>query len=219
MATPEVKSAPAPWHLAGTGYILLYYFRSHFVEEKGFMTALQKKSIGLTVGAVMLIDYHRAPVGPYQELLFIPGLFNFGGWRSFSVSKIYVSSPESQWNGQRNWGLQKELANFDIQEPGQGNSQWTVKSGEQPFFQATLSDRSPGLPFSSRLVPWSRLVQEVKSRLLLTSPTATGNLELATAKDIIADSAHFPPVQEERLIAAFKFQNFSMKFPVPWHIN
>lgn len=219
MATHEVNSAPAPWHLEGTGYILLYYFRSHFVEEKGFMTDFQKENMGLTVGAAMLIDYQRAPVGPYQELLFIPGLFNFEGWRSFSVSKIYVSSPESQWNGQRNWGLQKELATFSIQELEQGSSQWTVKSGEQPFFKATLSDRSAGLPFSSRLVPWSRLVQEVKSRLLLTSPTATGSLRLAAANDIVADPAHFPPVQEERLIAAFKFQDFHMKFPVPWHIE
>ena len=219
MAIQASASAPAPWHLKGNGFILLYYFGKHFLNEKGFMSEFQKKNLQLNLGAVMLMDYQSADVGPYQELLFIPGLFSFGDRRSFSVSKIYVSSPESQWKGQRNWGLPKELAGFKVQELSDGRSRWTVTAEDQPFFQATLKTRAAALPFSSSLVPWSRIVQQAGNRLLLTAPTASGNLQLAALEDISAAPAFFPPVQEATLIAAFNFRKFRMKFPVPWHLG
>ena len=160
MAIQAPAPAPAPWHLKGSGFILLYYFGKHFLKEKSFMAGFQKENLQLNMGALMLMDYQNADVGPYQELLFSPGLFSFDGRRSFSVSKIYVSSPESQWNGQRNWGLPKELAGFKVQELSDGRSRWTVTAEDKPFFQATLKTRTAALPFSSRLIPWSRIVQQ-----------------------------------------------------------
>ncbi len=219
MAIPLMNPAPAPWHLSGNGYILLYYFGSSFLEQKGFMAPFQTENLRLRVGAVLLIDYKTADVGPYQELMFIPGFFNFRGWRSFSISKIYVSSRESQLNGQQNWGIPKELADFNVQELPGGRSRWQVKTGEGIFFDATLKTRPTAFPFSSRLLPWSRIVQEKNGRLVLTAPSATGKLKPAVVQQITASPEAFPPIQEAKQVGAFKFQDFRMKFPVPWHLE
>jgi hypothetical protein len=219
MNVQTITLAPAPWQLSGNGYILLYYFRNRFLEQKGFIADFQKEKLHLRLGAVLMVDYETADVGPYRELMFIPGLFNFGGRRSFSISKIYVSSAESQLNGQQNWGIPKELADFSIQELSGGRTRWIVKKGANTFFDATIKTRSIGLPISSRLFPWSRIVQAHKNRLLLTAPSATGKLKSALVQHISAKSDLFPPIQEAPLLAAFSFQNFRMKFPVPWHIG
>lgn len=211
--------APAPWQLSGNGYILLYYFRSRFLEQKGFMAGFQKENLRLRLGAVLMIDYATTDVGPYRELMFIPGFFSFEGWRSFSISKIYVSSAESQLNGQQNWGIPKELADFSVQELSGGRSRWIVKKGEYTFFDASIKTRSAGFPISSKLLPFSRIVQEQRNRLLLTTPTASGKLKPATVQHISANPDFFPPIQEAKLLAAFSFQNFHMKFPVPWYIG
>lgn len=53
--------------------------------------------------------------GPYDELLYVPGYFNFkseAGKDNFalSVTRIYVSAPASVKNGRANWGVPSELA-------------------------------------------------------------------------------------------------------------
>ncbi|NOS55010.1 MAG: hypothetical protein HOP37_01990, partial [Cyclobacteriaceae bacterium] len=111
-ANDEIRIASAPWKLTGSGYILLYRFPKAFVAEHGFLVDFQKEKFVSGWGAVMLVDYKTSPVGPYRELLFIPGIFSFNKKKVFSISKIYVSTQNSVINGIENWGIPKELADF-----------------------------------------------------------------------------------------------------------
>ena len=56
------------------------------------------------IGMVQVIQYHDSPVGPYNELLIIPGNFKVPGGeakgkRKLRISRIYVDSEVSCYNG------------------------------------------------------------------------------------------------------------------------
>ena len=103
-----MQIAPAPWTLKGNGYIFIYHFPKEFVEKFGFLADYQRLSFkGDFVGTVMLVDYETSAVGPYQELLFVPGRMTFNKKKLFSISKIYVSSDDSVWNGNENWEFRR----------------------------------------------------------------------------------------------------------------
>ncbi len=57
------------------------------------------------LGAWILYRYTDAPVGPYDELIYVAGFFKTPGSKSLAprITNIYVSSTASVWNGRRNW--------------------------------------------------------------------------------------------------------------------
>lgn len=69
------------------------------------------------LGMVMIISYSDSNVGPYDELLFaIPcknPSINNELLPSYRIPVIYVSTEASVRNGRKNWGIRKELANFN----------------------------------------------------------------------------------------------------------
>ena len=107
-----VKKAPAPWNLTGNGYVILYWFKKENLKDKCFLDDSLKESYLGGRGCVMLVDYKSSDVGPYKELLFIPGKINFNGKKLYTISKIFVSTLDSVVNGRENWGIPKEHANF-----------------------------------------------------------------------------------------------------------
>ncbi|THH19143.1 hypothetical protein EW146_g1973 [Bondarzewia mesenterica] len=54
---------------------------------------------------IILVRYSDSPVGPYDEFILIPGAFKNPrtGRSTDRISTIYVSVPQSVWNGRRNW--------------------------------------------------------------------------------------------------------------------
>jgi len=70
---------PAPWQLQGEGYMMPYIFRDDFLwKEACIPESLSEKQV-FKIGLVMLVNYQSSPVGPYGELLFIPGMFRVNG--------------------------------------------------------------------------------------------------------------------------------------------
>ena len=86
--------APPPWDLTGRGYVFLF---TGAPDVRGPTTPPGSRFAG-GLGAVMLLDYTSSDVGPYRELLFVPGRYSLGGRRCYSISRIYVSTPESVAN-------------------------------------------------------------------------------------------------------------------------
>src|SRR5213596_1104261 len=100
---------PPLWRLTGRGYILLYrWFPRDFVSDQGQVPQTLAGSFRGGASAVMVVNYENSGVGPYRDLLFIPGLFE----RGFSITRIYVSTPASVASGRANWGIPKQLADF-----------------------------------------------------------------------------------------------------------
>ncbi|KIY53928.1 hypothetical protein FISHEDRAFT_68494 [Fistulina hepatica ATCC 64428] len=113
------------------------------------------------VPTIMLLRYLDTAVGPYDEIIFIPGKFRHpipaGREKakqttetSQRITNIYVSTPQSVWNGRRNWNIMKHLARFEWENDSKNPRQQTVKifhpegvpglDSTHPFFSAMLTD-------------------------------------------------------------------------------
>lgn len=214
--------APPPWTLTGDGLVIVAHFPETFVREQGFLAPYQRTTYQGWVGTVMLVDYQTSAVGPYRELLFIPGLFRFGNTTSFSISKIYVSTQDSVWNGRQNWGIPKELADFTFETRPDGSRNVTVAQNGQPFFLLQAKPWGPRFPITTKLLPGFQVMQErldgpptAVSQLVLTKPSASGSARLASLRQVQALPEKFPDLSRIRPLAVLSVENFRMTFPVP----
>ncbi len=208
-------TAPPPWTLHGDGLVLVAHFPEAFVREHGFLADFQQSSYRGWVGTLMLVDYTTSNVGPYRELLFIPGLFSIGGKTTFSISKIYVSTQVSVDNGIENWGIPKEQADFDITPNPDGSTTYVVSKQGKPFFTVRATSGGLSFPVSTRLLPGFQVTQKRRDELLLTAPTATGKGRLARLHNLQIDSAYFPDISHGTRLATIAVRDFTMVFPVP----
>lgn len=210
---PNIKIAPAPWNLTGDAYIMVYKFSKDFVKEYGFLTDYQRDRFLGYVGTVMLIDYKTSGVGPYQELLFILGMFTFNWKKMFSISKIYVSSRESVYNGIENWGIPKEYADFNWQTNTDSSEDISVGIEGKQFFRTTIKKGFISFPIKT-VLPLT-IVQKLRKDLIITNLTAKGKVTLASIKLIKVDRNFFPDLSKVSPLITMKVNDFEMNFNVP----
>lgn len=216
-------TAPPPWTLTGNGLVLIAHFPEAFVRKQGFLAPYQRFAYRGWIGTVMLVDYQTANVGPYQELLFIPGLFRFGGRTSFSISKIYVSTQDSVSNGRVNWGIPKELADFSFRNNPDGSRSITVSRDGEPFLALQSKPWGPRFPITTNLLPGFQVMQQrltasgrpSPGSLLLTRPSASGSARLTSLSGIRINAAFFPDLSLIKPLLSVTVENFRMTFPVP----
>ncbi|GAA5899180.1 hypothetical protein JCM6882_009276 [Rhodosporidiobolus microsporus] len=193
---------PAPWNLTGKAWIFPTYTPfseapvappegSYAPLEQGSKADQSERFHG-GVGTVMLIRYDSGEAGPYDELLLVPGLFsrtktgNDKPDYHFSISRIYVSTDVSVYNGRKNWGIPKHRALFDWSTSPSGNTLLSIShpsSPSHPFFRAELAN-SPLTPFSvpasTSMLDWrlSKWLMDGYSAALY-QPALTGATESA----------------------------------------
>lgn len=118
---------------------------------------------------VQVIRYTETPVGPYDELLLVPGAFEYelegNVKKGLRCSRIYVSQKDTCWNGRMNWNIPKHLAKFDFTTLPNGSTSIAVYPNDvsglsnesvvskQPFFKGTYRPISylPSFPTSTKL--------------------------------------------------------------------
>ncbi len=212
--------APAPWHLTGDAYILAIKPSAGFVRSDCFVHAFLADRYCGGFGVVMFVNYRSSDVGPYQELLIMPGRFNIAGKRVYSVTKIYVSTWESVVNGRENWGIPKEKAEFDIENAGAGVERIRARQGDHGFADFVFKSYSMQVPFSSRLIPaaWRTLGQVDDNRVYLTRMEAKGRVRPARLIRSRIDGRFFPDFSPAHPIAAIRFENFQMTFHKSRHL-
>ncbi|KAF5379202.1 hypothetical protein D9615_005927 [Tricholomella constricta] len=142
-----VQTAPAPWNLKGR----VWFFALSSLSKTGSFPAgfaAPHEAEALTSGGefiggpglIQIISYSASPVGPYDELIYLPGRWKYSdGTAGYRITRIYVSTKESTENGRRNWNIPKQVADFDIKTHN-GTSVITVThpGASAPFFQATI---------------------------------------------------------------------------------
>lgn len=215
---PPVR-APAPWELTGCGYIAALRFADDFLDSECFLEDAAARKRRGRIAYMMLVDYTDSPVGPYQELLFIPGRIACkDGARRWTISRIFVSTEASVLNGRENWGIPKELADFEVHydTTGHGCDEFRVSIDGDTF--ARLSFRPWGfrLPVTTRLLPTaaSMLVQRWNGREFLFSPSASGRVGPARMVECAIDPAVFPDLTRGSVLACLQVPDFRMSFPV-----
>jgi hypothetical protein len=211
----KVPAIPAPWKLTGAGYILLYRFPERFCRREGVIPHHLAHEFRGGFGTVMYVDYHSSDAGPYQELLFIPGLFEAAGRRYRSITRIYVSTRESVEGGKANWGIPKELASFEKTTGSAGAE--TIRVHVEGSLVAELSFRSCRLdvPVTTACVPSGlrTLAHPKDGRTLLTTIESKGTVSPARLTGCRTNSALFPPIEEIRPLCTVRVPRFSMLFP------
>ncbi|RFS16265.1 acetoacetate decarboxylase family protein [Emticicia sp. C21] len=223
MSLGPTQIAPPPWKLTGNGYVFLFRFSKVFVQEQGFLDDFQKSAYKhglLGLGTVMFLDYTTSNVGPYRELLFVPGKFDFSkaSIKTWGVSKIYVSSYNSVWNGRENWGIPKELADFNIQKISEREEIIEVKTNNEVFFKARLKKGDFNFPVTTKFFPL-KLAQKLHNDLLITHLSTNGKASFAKLSGIKVNSQYFPDISQAKLLAIVSIKNFKMTFPFPKVIN
>jgi len=206
-------SAP-PWRLSGDGFIWLFRYAPAFVAREGRLANWQHACLVSTLGALMAVDYLETTVGPYRELLFIPGQFNVAGQRLFSITSIYVNTEVSQCDGIAHWGIPKALATIERARQADGSTVFCALCDGQVFFQARLAAFGPALPISSMLLPLG-VAQARGNDLLITRPVAHGRARLCRVCSLWADGTRFPDLRSCRPLLVLAVQGFRMTFPPP----
>ena len=211
-------SYPAPWDLTGSGYILIGHFSEDFVREYAQVSEPMMERFSGGFGALMLVDYASSNVGPYQEILFIPGRFKHLGKSYSHISQIRVSSQLSVDNGRINWGIPKSLAQFRF---GEFNGIETVQVEEQGNEFARFQFRPLGwkLPFSLTWLPktFRRLLQQDLSKgegWLETLLSGRCKFQFMFVKSLEIDSPQFAPISKSDIHLAVKVSDFKLRFPV-----
>ena len=210
--------APAPWTLTGQGYLIALKMPEEVLDSCTFTPSSLRKSRRSKLSLAMLVNYDSSPVGPYQELLFIPGSFQFNDARRASISRIYVSSQASVTNGRSNWGIPKDRCDFEINfnDSGTDSARLTADNGDI-IAELVLSNMGPKLPIPTSLVPKAiRTLSQVWEGLEYTlTPSTSGHGKWAKVIDWKFNSDYFPDLAKGRCIAAIKITDFTMVFPEP----
>ncbi|WP_084197558.1 acetoacetate decarboxylase family protein [Solimonas soli] len=213
----HVPLAPPPWWLEGSGYIVQVRLPEDVLAHGSFIAPGLVRAGRGRVATLMFVDYAKSDVGPYHELLYIPGKLRIGPYRLRSITRIFVSSWASVINGERNWGIPKDCARFDVRygEDGVDRIAVSTRDGE-PFARLTLSARGPTLPAPAHWVPrrLRTLAQLHDGRIYRYAPSASGRLRFARVRDWWFDARHFPDLARGEPLFAVQLPRFRMQFPV-----
>ncbi|KAJ3530063.1 hypothetical protein NM688_g7764 [Phlebia brevispora] len=173
--------APSPWECKGEFFWLFGYASSSMPYPTGAAFGdlerdsayAQAKETGEYKGGimnVMIVRYKDTNAGPYDEIIFSPGTFTVPptGKIAQRITRIYVSTKESVFNGRRNWNIPKHLAHFTFTPSDASSpkalpySRITVASPEtpdKPFFAVDLTPTmllgSGIIPFNTKYLPMS----------------------------------------------------------------
>ncbi|GAA5944910.1 hypothetical protein JCM3775_001099 [Rhodotorula graminis] len=159
--------SPGPWSLQGEAWIFIIrdqpFSETPVPLPEGNYAPLEKGSAGDLshrfhggTGLFLVIRYSATPVGRYDEIMIVPGLFSYKvkGRKDklyrWAITRLYVSRDESTCNGRPNWGIPKHTADFTFTDVADGSQQLTVQHpvpGATPFFRCRLKH--------SRLTPFS----------------------------------------------------------------
>jgi len=206
------KITPAPWLLRGDGYMIFYRFSRQFVEQHCPVPPELVGRFDGFFGSVMLVNYAESPVGPYRELLFMPGKFRTPQGRRYSITHIAVDSEASTLSGQANWGIPKVTQQFRAEQEGNTEHIQVLAPDGLPYFDIRLRSGGLRFPVSTALIP-IRLWQNWQGKTFLTDPKGSGTGQLARVLDVKVNPDLFPDICRARPLLALRVTDFRMHFP------
>jgi hypothetical protein len=213
-AVPEVRRAPAPWTLYGSAWILVLKFPGSLRQGPDHVTPALRGTQFRGPSVVMFVDYRDSPVGPYRELLYIPGRFTDEGEPAWSVTRIWVSTWESVVNGRLNWGIPKDRADF-VRDKRAGEERITVLQGGAQVARLDLAALGPAFPVNTGFVPrvLRHLVQYHGGRRFSLALSASGRARAARLLLAEGGTGLFPDLAAARVLATVRVSRFTMTFP------
>lgn len=114
----SIPTLPGPWYL-NVKHCFIFPFLSTPTKVDQLLTnPRDRKDIMNGLAMAMFIQYSSSPAGGYDELIYVMPFMNPRppSWDLFyprRIPTIYVSGESTLRNGRVNWGIRKELADFE----------------------------------------------------------------------------------------------------------
>ena len=213
--TDGIKRAKAPWRLGGDAYVVELKMPEEVLDRECFVPeSLKDRRLG-TSSRMIYVDYKSSPVGPYRELLFNPPKFRFDRGPCRTISKIFVSTPESVVNGVENWGIPKTMAQFESQTLANGWERIAVSVEGTVFAELTFSAVRFGLPYSDRWLParFRTMAQVYQGRSYFYAPTTRTMMKMGRLRECKIDSKMFPDISKGKVTLCVRLEGFRMWIP------
>ena len=179
-----------------------------------------RDSLKSSVSVLMYVDYTHSNAGPYKELLYVPGTAQFseklGNKRLLTISNIVVSSASSVKNGRINWGIPKNLCNFDVAQGPENLQEISLHQDDIPQFELAYRGKGFAFPIHTGLVPgfMKTLGQRWESKEFMYSPSAKGKARFAKVHVMQNLGNAFPDLDLNEVLMALEITQFQMTFPV-----
>jgi len=210
-----IKRAKAPWRLAGDAYVVDLRMPEEILDRQCFVPeSLKDRRLGNS-SRMIYVDYKSSPVGPYRELLFNPPKFRFDRKPCRTISRIFVSTPESVVNGVENWGIPKAIAEFESKTLTHGWERVAVSVEGTVFAELTFSTVRFGFPFSDRWLParFRTMAQHYQGRSYFYAPTTRATMKMGRLRESKIDSKMFPDISRGKITLCVRLENFRMWIP------
>jgi NADPH2:quinone reductase len=210
-----IMRAKAPWRLGGDAYMVDLKMPEEVLDQECFVPEILKGRRFGTSSRMIYVDYKDSPVGPYKELLFNPPKFRFDNRSCRTISKIFVSTPESVVNGRDNWGIPKTLAEFESRTLENGWEQITVSSEGVVFAELTFSSVRFGMHYSDRWFParFRTMAQPYQGRFYCYAPVTSTMMKMGRLRESKIDSKMFPAITKGKVTLCVRLENFRMWIP------
>jgi hypothetical protein len=210
-----VTRADAPWLVRGDAYILLTTSeREVNVADAGIDSALEGIYNNL-FNAMVVADYRESPIGPFRELLYIPGRFRFGfDDEPMSITRGYANSEAGLWNRRAHWGVPAQFAEITRQPlPTQGDH---FAVGATSFASFSFEVFGPDQPLNGKVIPraFRSIGQRCDDVTLLYTFAITGTMRAARFIPHAFDSSMFPDMAKREFVACIKICDFLAEFPL-----
>lgn len=221
--TQQKKSGPpcpAPWSLMGRGVIVVLKGSALANASLGYPDELMG-GFKSAIKVMMWVDYQHAPCGPYQELLLMPGSVIVSDQRLMSISDIWVSSQRSVDDGRANWGIPKQLGDFEVVENAAVTEEgvaFKVSTVEgESLLEMACQPMGPALPMNTGWIPgkFKGMGQLLDGKEFVFSPAGKGKVRAAKVVEITKSGGVFAGLGRKDVICAFVVSGFEMEFPVP----
>ncbi len=213
--TDGIKRAKAPWRLAGDAYVVAMRMPGEVLDQQCFVPESLKGCRLGRYSRMIYVDYKDSPVGPYKELLFDPGRFRFGKKSCRTISRIFVSTPESVVNGLENWGIPKTIARFESRFLPNGWEQISVSSEGAVFAELTFSTGRFGFPYSDRWLPANQraTAQHFRGQSYSYAPTTRATMKIGRLRESKIDPGMFPDISSGKFTLCVRLEDFNMWIP------
>jgi len=161
----------------------------------------------------MWVHYSYSPVGPYEELLYMPARVKAGGRTGYCITHIWVDSQDSVESGRKNWALPKRLGKMSFDTHGKGRR--ASLRGEGNGLIARMQFKPvplfPPAPMHSVVFPMP-LIQEQKGRRVFVPFGGWGLAQPVTGRFQVVDTGALPVPDAARRLPPVRLARFWMQF-------
>jgi len=212
MSQPRI--VPAPWSLKGESFIQLLVNPVDAVRHllpAGFEPVCAR---GKTLGALMYVHYTDSPVGPYEELLYMPARVRCRGKSGYAITHIWVDSPDSVASGRENWLIPKRLGAMDYRAEGRVRQATVQEEGRAlAAMRFTCPLFPPPVPGHSVFFPMP-LLQERQGRRVFVPFGGWGFAQPVKGGFSVKDPDALPVPAAARRLPAIRLARFRLCFSV-----